>query len=100
MKKNTLSQKQIAQAQQRRQALTAEWASLGPLMRGSIVANGRRHPQPYLSLNKDHRTHLLYLGTRRLALAKTFTQNYARAMQIVEEMTLLNMALLKNDAAD
>lgn len=100
MQKKVMSQKQIAKAKQRLEALVAELASLGSMMRGSIVTNGRRHPQPYLSLNKDRRTHLVYLGQRRLPLAKELTQKYAHANQIIEEMTILNMALLKNDALD
>ena len=100
MKKIVMSQKQIAKARQRLQTLTAELASLGSMMRGSIVTNGRRHPQPYFSLNKDHRTYLVYLGQRRLPIAKRLTQKYARATQLIEEMTLLNLALLKNDATD
>lgn len=98
MKKHVMSAKQIAKAKQRLQTLTAELAAVGPLMRGNIVTNGRKHPQPYFSLNKDRRTHLIYLGERRLPAAKSLTGNYAKAMEIIEEMTLLNMALLKNDA--
>lgn len=95
-----MTQKQIAKAKERLLILTSELASLGPMMRGSIVTNGRRHPQPYLSLNKDHRTYLIYLGERRLAVAKKYTRSYAKASRIMEEMTLLNMQLLKNDAVD
>jgi hypothetical protein len=66
-------------------------------MRGTIVTNGKRHPQPYFSLNKDGRTLLIYLGAARVAKAKELTDNYRKMMEAVEEMTLLNMALLKND---
>lgn len=98
MKKIVMTQKQIAKSKLRLRALTEELAGLGTMMRGSIVTNGRRHPQAYFSLNKDHRTHLVYLGERRLPTAKALTKNYAKATRIIEEMTLLNMALLKNDA--
>jgi hypothetical protein len=98
VKKTALSQKQIEKAKLRVQTLTAQLAALGPLMRGTIVTNGKKHPQPYFSLNKDHRTHLIYLGERRLAAAKRLSANYANAIQIIEEMTSINMALLKNDA--
>ena len=49
-------------------------------------------------MNKDKRTHLIYLGEGRLELARTRSDNYKKLLEIVEEMTLLNMALLKNDA--
>jgi hypothetical protein len=98
MTRTEMSQNQIVKAKNRLQLLTAQLAALGPLMRGSIVTNGRRHPQPYFSLNKDRRTHLIYLGQRRLPAARRLTRNYAKALHIIEEMTLINMALLKNDA--
>jgi hypothetical protein len=50
------------------------------------------------SLNKDKRTHLIYLGEKRLPMAKQMSENYKRLLEIVEEMTTINMALLKNDA--
>jgi hypothetical protein len=98
VKKHALSQKQLDKATLRLQTLTAQLAALGPMMRGTIVTNGKRHPQPYFSLNKDHRTHLIYLGERRLPIAKELAKNYAKAIEIIEEMTVVNMALLKNDA--
>jgi hypothetical protein len=98
MTKTAMSQSEITKAQNRLRVLTAQLAALGPLMRGSIVTNGRRHPQPYFSLNKDHRTHLIYLGQRRLPAARRLTRNYAKALHIIEEMTLINMALLRNEA--
>jgi hypothetical protein len=100
VKKIVLTQKQLEKAKLRLQALTAQLAQLGPMMRGSIVTNGRKHPQPYFSLNKDHRTYLIYLGERRLPAAKRLTANYAKAMEIIEDMTTINMLLLKNDAAE
>jgi hypothetical protein len=72
-------------------------ASLGPLMRGSVVVIGARNKQPYFSLNKDKRTRLIYLGQKRVARARQYSQNYKRLLAIVEEMTTLNMELLKRD---
>ena len=72
-------------------------ARLGPLMRGSVVVIGTRNKQPYFSLNKDKRTRLIYLGQKRVARAQQYSQNYKRLLAIVEEMTTLNMELLKRD---
>jgi hypothetical protein len=41
---------------------------------------------------------LIYLGERRLKAAQKMTENYRKTMAIIEEMTIINMALLKNDA--
>ena len=76
-----------------------EPAALGPVMRGSVVVIGTRNKQPYFSLNKDRKTRLIYLGRDREAKAREYSRNYRRLLAIVEEMTLLNMALLKDHAA-
>lgn len=68
-------------------------------MRGSIVFIGTRNKQFYLSLNKDKKTHLIYLGNQRVHPARKMSDNYKQLLQIIEQMTLLNMQLLKQDAA-
>lgn len=98
MKKNEMTKAEIAAAKKRLKSLESQLTKTVPLMRGSIVSNGAKHPQPYFSLNKDKRTHLIYLGEGRLEQARTRSDNYKKLLEIVEEMTTLNMALLKNDA--
>ncbi len=77
--------------------LRKELSGLGPVMRGSLVVIGTRNKQPYFSVNIKRKTHLLYLGRRREKKAKAYSQNYHRLQEIVEEMTVLNMRLLKLD---
>jgi len=84
--------------QHRVRKLQNELGRIGPVMRGSVVVIGMRNKQPYFSLNKDKRTRLIYLGQKRLALARQYSQNYKRLLDIVEEMTMLNMELIKRDA--
>ncbi len=78
--------------------LRKELSRLGPLMRGSVVVIGTRNKQPYFSVNIQGKTHLAYLGRRREAKARQYAQNYRRLREIVEEMTRLNMRILKLDA--
>ena len=80
--------------------LQRQLAELGPLMRGSVVVIGTRNKQPYFSLNKDKKTRLIYLGRKREAKAREYSENYKRLLEIVEEMTTLNMELLKHDSAE
>lgn len=80
--------------------LRKELSRLGPLLRGSLVVIGTRNKQPYFSVNIQRKTHLLYLGRRREKKARQYSENYHRLQQIVEEMTLLNMRLLKLDDAE
>lgn len=100
MSKQIMSSAQITKAKRRLQTLLRQLESVGSVMRGTIVTNGQKHRQPYFSLNKDNRTHLIYLGERRLAAAKKLSDNYKKLWQIIEEMTIINMALLKNDAIE
>ena len=98
LKKIVMSAEEIRKAKRRLQTLERQLEKVVPVMRGNIVTNGQRHRQPYFSLNKDGRTHLMYLGAARAPIAKQLTLNYYRMIEIAEEMTVLNMALLKNDA--
>ena len=79
----------------RLQTLHREMANLGPLMRGTVVTLGPKK-QLMFSLNKDKKTHLLYLGKPREARARQYSANYKRLLEIIEEMTIINMQLLKD----
>jgi len=92
-----MNKRQVAGMRKKLAGLHAELATLGPLMRGSIVRIGTRNKQFYFSLNKDKKTRLIYLGEMREPLARRYAQNYRRLLEIVEAMTLINMDLLKND---
>ena len=78
--------------------LQKQLGQLGPLMRGSVVVIGTRSKQSCFSLNKNKKTHLIYLGKKREGKAKEYSQNYKILLEIVEEMTMINMTLLKENA--
>jgi len=88
-------QKNIKKNIRRLNKLHHELANLGPLMRGTVVTLGPSR-QLLFSLNKDRKTHLLYLGKSREARARLYSANYKRLLAIVEEMTIINMQLLKD----
>ena len=90
--------KQVSTMRRRVRKLQEQLGQLGPVMRGSVVVIGTRNKQPYFSLNKDKRTRLIYLGQKRVACAREYSKNYKRLLAIVEEMTILNMELLKRNA--
>lgn len=93
-----MSNQEIAKARRKVKALQKQLGLLGPVMRGSVVVIGTRNKQSYFSLNKDKKTHLIYLGKKREDRAKKYSANHKKLLAIVEEMTLLNMKLLKEDA--
>ena len=93
-----MDKKEIAKMNRRVKSLQKKLGALGPVMRGSVVVIGTRNKQPYFSLNKDKKTHLIYLGKKREPKAREFSDNYKKLLEIVEEMTILNMKLLKENA--
>jgi len=50
------------------------------------------------SLNKDKKTHIIYLGKKRVDQAKEYSDNYKKLLEIIEEITILNMKLLKENS--
>ena len=88
-----------AKLKQRVKTLQRQLGQLGPVMRGSVVIIGTRNKQPYFSLNKNKKTCLIYLGKSREETAREYSQNYKKLLAIVEEMTTINMTLIKNMTA-
>lgn len=93
-----MEKREIAKMRRRVSELRKRLGELEPVMRGSVVFIGTRNKQYYFSLNKDKRTHLIYLGKKRVDRAREYSANYKKLLEIVEEMTVLNMKLLKENA--
>jgi hypothetical protein len=89
---------ELAKMNRRVKTLQKQLGTLGPVMRGSVVIIGTRNKQPYFSLNKNKKTCLIYLGKEKEDTARQYSQNYKKLLEIVEEMTTLNMTLLKENA--
>jgi hypothetical protein len=89
----------IARIEQRIRRLQKRLAELGPVMRGTVVMLGRANKHPYFSLNRNGKTRLIYLGRKRETQARAYSENYKKLRNIVDEMTELNMLLLKKDYA-
>ena len=92
-----MDKKEIAKMKRRVKTLQGRIAGLGPVMRGSIVKIGTRNKQFYFSLNKDKKTHLICLGEKKVDRARTYFNNYKMLLEIIEEMTMLNMKLIKEE---
>ena len=98
MKGCKMDKKELAKMNRRVKTLQRQLGKLGPVMRGSVVIIGTRNKQPYFSLNKNKRTRLIYLGKKRKDKAREYSRNYKKLLEIVEEMTIINMTLLKENA--
>jgi hypothetical protein len=97
-KTESISPAKVAALKSRLAELRSQMKGMGVVMRGSVVVIGVRNKQAYFSLNKNGKTQLIYLGKKREAQAREYSQNYRRLREIVEEMTTINMTLLKVDA--
>lgn len=93
-----MDKKDVTKMKRRVKTLQRQLSTLGPVMRGSVVIIGTRYKQSYFSLNKDKKTKLIYLGKKREGRAKEYSNNYKKLLEIVEEMTILNMEMLKKNA--
>ena len=92
-----MNREELGKTRRRVKALQKKLAGLGPVMRGSVVVIGTRNKQPYFSLNKRGKTQIIYLGKKRVDKATEYSDNYRSLQEIVEEMTQLNITLLKSD---
>jgi len=97
MPKKTEVKSNVRDLEDRLSELKRELNKLGPVMRGSLVVIGTRNKQPYFSVNMNRKTRLIYLGRRREEKAREYSKNYHRMQEIIDEMTLINMRLLKLD---
>jgi len=93
-----MEKRELVKINRRVKTLQKQLGTLGPVMRGSVVIIGTRNKQPYFSLNKNKKTCLIYLGKEKEDTARQYSQNYKKLLDIVEEMTTLNMILLKENA--
>ena len=95
---------------QRIAELQKQMSKLGPAMRGSVVkiankcgnpncrcAQGQKHQQLYFSVSKKGKTKLIFLGKSKVQRARKYSDNYKTMVAIIEEMTDINMQLLKNE---
>ena len=93
----------------RRRRLRARLNALGPLLRGSVVVlarpctyprcrkcqQGTRHPATYHSVSRASRTCLTYIPKAVEGEAKAWNENWREALRIAEELTEVNLEILK-----
>ena len=85
-----MTKKELAKMKRRVKTLQKKMGELGSFMRGSVVVIGTKNKQPYFSLNKNKKTKLIYLGKKREARGREYSDNYKKLMEIIEEITEIN----------
>ena len=77
--------------------LENEYKKIRPIMRGSITYMGTKNKQPYFSLSLRGKTKVIDLGDKRPEIAKKYVANYKKAAGLIDQMTLIQMQILKNN---
>lgn len=103
-------QAKISTLEKKLENLQEKLKKIGPVMRGSIVelkmtcANKNckcrtdkkhKHPALYFSVNINKKTKLIYLGKKKVILAKKLNNNYNKLWSIINEMTITNLEILR-----
>jgi len=68
---------------------------LFPLMRGSVVKIGMKNKRPTYSLNMNGKTKIISLGHGKNIIAEKLIRNYHTLQAIIDEMTLINIELIR-----
>ncbi len=89
------SNKSLAALNNRLKVLQLRIGTLFPLMRGSVVRIGTKGKHPTYSLNLKGKTRIVYLGKAKEPMVKTWIGNYRKLQQIIDEMTLINIKVVK-----
>ena len=99
----------------RRQTLQAELARLGPVLRATVVERftqcgkgnckclrGEKHgPAYYLAVSyAKGRTRQVYLPKTLRSVAETWVRNYRQALDVLEEVSSINLELLRRKAPE
>ena len=95
-----MTEEDISHLKSRVNGLISELHGIGPVMRGSVTEIGNKNKQPHFSVSIKGKTKLIYLGAHRVAKAQAYSDNYRRLMGIIQEMTLLNMEILKREGLE
>ena len=96
----------------RRQALLDQLLNLGPVLRGSVVEvakpcnyprcrkcrDGTRHPTVYHSITRNSKTCLTYIPKAAQDEAMLWNQNWKELLLIADELTDINLKILKTKA--
>lgn len=74
--------------------------AIGIVARGSIVElkmskGKKKYPANYFSTSINKKTKLYYLGKEKIEKAKEYQKNYLNLKDIINEMTIVSMELLK-----
>ncbi len=111
MVKKEIKKGEIEKLKRRRKSLEQRMRDLGPFMRGSVVelamrcgnknchcAQGEKHKKIHFSVSMKGKTKMMYLGKGREPIARQYSESYKKLLEIIDEITVINMELLRAGA--
>lgn len=90
-----MENKEFQELKNKLKDLQRKLCKIGPIMRGSVTIMGSKNKQPYFSTSIKRKTKIIYLGNKRAEIANKYVKNYRTVMKIIDEMTEVNMEILK-----
>lgn len=98
----------------KQQEFLDEMRNIGNLCRGTVVLlkqsctnkncskckSGEKHPQYYLTQSKNSKSKLTFVGNKNEKLVREWTENHKKIKQLIEDLSDLNLILLKSGVFD
>jgi hypothetical protein len=96
----------------KQQDLLRQIQNIGNLCRGTVVLlkqscinkncskckSGEKHPQFYLTQSRNSKSKLTFVGNKNEKLVREWTENHKTLKILIDELSDVNMILLKNGA--
>ena len=106
---NTMKNSKPVNLVEKRNQLIDEALSLQEFIRGTLVKTkkkcgrkscrcekGQLHPHVYISTSRNRRNQMTYIRPGEIKEAQKYIDNYRKLTQVLDEISQLNIALLKN----
>ena len=101
--------KEIEKLFKKQQELLRQVRNIGNLCRGTVVLlkqscankncskckSGEKHPQFYLTQSRNSKSKLTFVGNKNEKIVREWTENHKKLKQIIDELSDLNIKLLK-----
>jgi len=106
-----MSDGEARRLRQKRKLVLTRMGKVEDFLRGSVVlmkrpctypgcrkcAVGERHESWVLTYSSRGKTHTVYLGQKRLAEARRMVANHRRVVELMEQISQINLLLLKGN---
>lgn len=104
-----MQEKNVKKLKKQREIILTKIRNMDNFCRGTVVLlkqkctnktcskciSGEKHPQYYLTRSKNSKSSLTFVGNKNEETVRTWTNNYKQLKEYIEELTDINIQLLK-----